>query len=297
MDRDDLPPIQKILTPIQEKQSAAMKDQLTLRGKFADMESRLAITMLKLKAEEDICGESEKRLEIFAPTDGWFVASVGKGGFALSGNPLGSIHPGVTKALKQTLICAAPDDVTVSSLKVISGDVKTGQPIAMLSSSRIDRFKTQLHAANEDLEVQKRFFSEGRKDALEAILKKEFESASDALTEAKRADMVKNEKFLLGLISRPERLLVIDDKASAEAQLASSTLDKEQFPNKVKDLQDRIANTAKRLKTEENILEELVGQLSFAAPAIPEGSKGVFVASVGKGGFVQCGDPIGVIHR
>jgi hypothetical protein len=98
------------------------------------------------------------------------------------------------------------------------------------------------------------------------------------------------------LINRPVRLQALIDRALGEAPLATAKLDQQQFPNKVKDLQDRIDNTEKRLRKEAALLQELVDQLPIVAPTIPEGSKAQFVASVGQGGFVQSGDPIGVIH-
>ena len=84
-------------------------------------------------------------------------------------------------------------------------------------------------------------------------------------------------------------------RIAAETQLASANLDQDQFPHKVKDLQDRIDSSARKLEREGAILAELEGQMSIPAP-IPEGSKAPFVASVGVGGFVQSGDPIGVLH-
>ena len=82
-------------------------------------------------------------------------------------------------------------------------------------------------------------------------------------------------------------------RIAAETQLASANLDQDQFPHK--DLQDRIDSSARKLEREGAILAELEGQMSILAP-IPEGSKAPFVASVGVGGFVQSGDPIGVLH-
>jgi hypothetical protein len=296
MDPDDLPGLQKILTPVQENQITAEKDELSSKGKFEDMKSRLAISRLKWMAEKQVYDESIKLLDVVAPADGWFVASVGQGGFVLSGDPIGVVHFGVSKAQKQTLILAAPDDVTIASLPNLNGDVKSRQPIATLSASRIDRFQTQLQAANEDLNVRKRFFANGRNSKWEAILNQEVASASLALEAAKRTDRTTALRWELGLINRPVRLQALIDRALGEAPLATAKLDQQQFPNKVKDLQDRIDNTEKRLRKEAALLQELVDQLPIVAPTIPEGSKAQFVASVGQGGFVQSGDPIGVIH-
>jgi hypothetical protein len=298
MDPGDLPGIQKLVTPVEVQLSSAEKDQLTSLGRFKDLQSRIAIARIKLKADNEIYVEATKRLKIVSPADGWFVASVGLGGFVLTGDAIGVIHRGVTKEQKLTLICAAPDDAKVHFLKDPLGEIEIAdeQPIATLSSSRIEKFKAQLHSATANLDVRKRFFTEHRNDELEKLLKKDLDSATKASAEARSAEQKAMTLLDFNLITITERLLRVGDRASATAQLASANLEIEQFPNKIKDLRDRLDNATKRLATEKDILGELVGQMSLVPPPIPPGSKARFVASVGEGGFVQKGDPIGVIH-
>lgn len=307
LSKDGEAELQKQAAAVQMRLSEATQDYVTSLRKFEDLKSRIAIGRSRLQSENKIYEESTERLDIFSPTDGWFIASVGEGGFVMSGDPIGVVHRGVTKAKKQTLVCAAPDDVRVVSLKTktLQCEVEGQQPIAVLSSNRIGQFKARLQAATGDLDVRKRFltdpiiFRDGTKfssqmEALKTILSEKVVSGNLAVVAAKSVMDAQETLFNVGL-KWPYPNSCVAAWTMADAQFASATLDQQQFPNKVKDLQDRIESTSKRLKREEKILQELDGQMSLVAP-IPAGSKALFVASVGAGAFVQRGDPIGVLH-
>lgn len=169
----------------QEKQSIepeakllnAQRDQLSSKARFEDLQEHLAINRRRLNTNYELLKESRKRLDIVAPTDGWFVSSIAEGGFVLAGDPVGIIHLGVTTAQKQRLTCAAPDDVTVESLRTTNGEVLSdGEPVASLKSNRIERYKARLQAVKNDLAVQQRFFTRGRKEKWETRLRDAVES-------------------------------------------------------------------------------------------------------------------------
>jgi hypothetical protein len=275
----------------QMKLSEAEKDQVRSESKFNDMKDRLDISEIRLKREQEILLDLTRRLTVAAPADGLFVASVGPGGFVAAGDPIGLIYPGMAKLPRQELICAAPDDVKVIDLKVQYGQVKSGQLIATLVSAKLAHYRSQLDSLAADLEVQRRPFTDGRIERLEAILNQEVESAMHAYESADKYSKVRLKIFGVGTDVLTNVIELPSKAAAAKTKLASAKVDKQQFPMKVKDMKDRIEIAATKLRKETEIFEELTRRMTLVAPG-----DGLFVASVGVGGFVQSGDPIGVLY-
>jgi hypothetical protein len=297
IDYDGLSPLRTKVADVQSKLDAAQKDQLMSSAKFDDLRSKLAIDKERLKAERDIYNATLTGLRVVSPTDGWFVASVGEGGFVMSGNEIGVVYAEEKQGHTPKLMIAAPDDVTVTNLHLLIGKVRPGDLVADLKSSRLQTFDVKLKAAREELKVKNRFFTDGRKDKLEAILKSEVSACKLRKDTADRVTDFTKMKLTQGVgPTWPEYVATIPDQVAAGTLLNSAQLELSQFPNKVKDMKDRIDNLSSRLDAEKDLLETLQTLLSVAVPPTPGYPQGRFVAKVGVGGFVQCGDPIGEIQ-
>ena len=271
----------------------AQRDQLSSKARFEDLQEQLAINRRGLNTNYQLLKESRKRLDIVAPVDGWFVSSIAEGGFVLAGDPVGIIHLGVTTAQKQQLTCAAPDDSIVELLRTTNGEVLSdGEPVVSLKSNRIEKYKVRLQAAKDDLAVQQRFFTRGRKEKWETRLR---EAAESGERRVKNAELIEAQSkiYLQTGGQYTDYVAAICDRLDAQRQLVSAKLDLEQFPKKVKDLEDRAKSTEKQISTEDTLYNDLVARMKVFPP---RGVKVRFVASVGEGSFVQCGDPIGVFE-
>lgn len=269
----------------------AKRDLVGSEGKFNDMKGRLGIAHDRLKTESAILQDLRQRLTLTAPGDGVFVASVGQGGFVMEGNPIGFVHPKGYNIREQQLVCAAPDDVKVLEVPTPRGPVTAGQIIARLTSTRLEHLKNRLESHAKDIEIQERPFIDERITKLTKLLNDSMVAAKDSATATEMHYKVLLDKFKLGLKTLNDIVWPRVTSAEAKATLASAILDNEQFPNKVRDLKDRIANSKLQLQRETKIFEELRQMMEVHSPA-----DGQFKAVVGPGSFVQLGDPIGVLH-
>jgi hypothetical protein len=272
------------------KLSDAVCDQVRSEGRFNDLQARLGIDGDRLQKEATILNDLRQRLSVKAPADGEFVASVGPGGFVLAGDPVGIVflkEPPSTQQLR----CAAPDDVVVSEIHVSGGRVVAGQSLAMLSSARLARFRASLDAVAAGLDVKQRPFQDGRVKKIQDALAEKNAASGEASEAANHIVKVIERKFKLGHATVTDLCAPGARAAAARAELVSAKINIEQFPLKLRDLKDRIANGRAHLARENAIFDSLSKTMSLAAP-----TAGVFTASAGKGSFVQAGDPIGVLY-
>ncbi|HKS81553.1 MAG TPA: hypothetical protein VJR23_08595 [Candidatus Acidoferrales bacterium] len=92
------------------------------------------------------------------------------------------------------IVCEAPDDVTMLEIATLQGQVVTGQPIATLSSMRVKWLENRLTSATAELEIQKRAFTEGRVQDIEAALADNVRAAqanNDVAVRAKASNQVR----------------------------------------------------------------------------------------------------------
>ena len=246
-----------------------------------------------MSKDRSVLQELTQRLNLISPVDGIFVASIGSGGFAILGDPIGIIYPKTTNLGKQTLICAAPDDVKVLELAVTRGRVHAGQLIAKLGSSQLDRLKNRLDSLARSIDIQQRPFNDGRLEKFQAILNRKADYAGELW---KSAEIISQEvlgRIMLGDFGAltPDGPFPGVEAFAAKTNFESVKLDRDEFPNKARDLKDRIENAKARLSRETHIYQEWANSMDLYAPA-----DGLFVASVGRNGFVRMGDPVGVLQ-
>jgi len=191
------------------------------------------------------------------------------------------------KKRDQSLICEAPDDVTVERLELLQGHVTVGQPLATLTSTRLKWLRSRLDSSAAELEVQRRAFTEGRIDQLREVLKQEVASARTASEAADRLSKIQEKSAGVGTVSETDVLLVKEAAAESQMKLAEAEKDQVRSESKFNDMKDRLDISETRLKREKDILLDLTQRLIVAAP-----TDGLFVASVGPGGFVAAGDPV-----
>jgi hypothetical protein len=103
---------------------------------------------------------------------------------ALAATQSGTAQGSQQKGAGAQLILEAPEDVVVSTLPRLQGRVKAGELIATLTSTRLELVRSRLDSAEADLNIQDRFFTEGRQKDLLDMLDAQVESVKFGLKAA-----------------------------------------------------------------------------------------------------------------
>jgi multidrug resistance efflux pump len=272
----------------------AERDLIQTEGTFDDLKDRIEISRARLLEETKAMLRQDQQLEIVAPAAGLFVARVGLGGFVAIGDPIGSIYPGGSKDRSEKdkyLVCAAPEDAKVSELKVLNGQVKKGQSLAVLDSTRLTLFQSQLDSFAANLDVQRKPFRNGRVDETSRNLDEEVKSREADLNLVDRTLNNAQTSSDYGYYTPTDLAQPRQRAIAARVKFYEAIFNSLQFRWKATDTKERIKISEYRLKTEREILDGLKANLEVIAP-----ENGTFVASVGPGNFVQTGDAIGILY-
>jgi hypothetical protein len=288
---NDVPKFRGTAAKAKIAEADAESDLVHSQGKYSDKQDRLKLSRSRLEQHRRLLGELTQRLNLQSPSDGYFVASVGVGGFVMMGDPIGTIYPSRPNSAGRSLTCAAPEDVSVIELVTASSRVRPGQVVARLASKRIEELKNKLDATATEIEIRGKPFTDGRSEKLQAILNHKAASAEQAFEAAQKAFDIVNAQLRYGTKLGQDTLIPLADKAEARAKMVSAGLDRDEYPNKLRDLRDYIENDRERLKRDRAIVDQMTKSLELRAAA-----DGDFVASVGIGGFVRLGDPVGVLN-
>lgn len=193
---------------------------------------------------------------------------------------------------QQKLTVSAPGDVTVQKLFVTNGKVKAGDTLATLSSIQLDRYKASFDKQVGALAIEERPFSDGRVDKLLQLTKDEAAAAQAALKVVQDWEQGARVAFAIDpsspqALTLPTVLIELQDRT---AELATINNELDELPKSSQDAKDRLDLAKQQLAIQKTALDALSALLTVVAPA-----DGVFVASVGMGGFVKRGDALGVL--
>ncbi len=203
----------------------------------------------------------------------------------------GALKSAAAASPRSQLTCAAPYDVTVISLLVINGRVKSGQTLATLSSVQLDRYRARLVAYQEMLSIEAKPFGDGRVDAHLKLVQDEATAAQAAFDIAQSDAISVKEQLEQHIVGAQDYAAVAIELEDRRAELATIQNEVVQLPKNIQDAKDRLASARQQIEAEQKSLDALAKMLTLMAP-----SDGLFVATVGVGGFVKRGDPIGVLY-
>lgn len=196
-----------------------------------------------------------------------------------------------TSTPQQQIALTAPGEVTVLTIPVSNGQVKQGDTVATLSSIQLTRYQAMLNIYSQTLAIEQRPFSDGRVDQLVQLTQAEAAAAQTAFNESQSLANAQQLALSNGFNIQDELTASLIQVEDRRVELAAINNEVAQLPQKIQDAKDRLALASQQLAAQNAALAALVALLTVKAPV-----NGLFVASVGLGGFVKKGDPIGVLY-
>ena len=188
-----------------------------------------------------------------------------------------------------TLEIEAPDDVIVSYIAP-SGQVKSGQKLASLTSPNLDRMAASLVALQEHIDILLRPFNDGRLDQEIQALSQKAQALQDAFTALTQIEGDVSQSYALGLtdqvhVDQAKQSMLQAQSAKIDADIASSHAQQKKV-----DLFDKITSAKNRLQRENDYLTSMRGLLQVSAQR-----SGDFEGVAGQGSFVRKGKLIGTL--